>query len=444
MKKFLIIWFGQLISIIGSGMTAFALGVWIYQQTGQATPFALTVLFSSLPRILLSPFAGSLADRWNRRWMMILADTGSALTTLLILILLNKGELQIWEIYIVATLSSVFSAFQEPAYTASITMLVPKKDLARASGMVQMSQALEIIIAPLLAGILFSIIGLNGIIAIDFSTFFFAIGALFLIKIPQPKLEAGVKGGHKGIVWRDAVFGWNYLRARAGLFGILIFFALVNFLLNFAFVLYIPMILAFTTAEVLGIVQMVSGSGMLGGSMLISAWGGPKRKRINAVIGFIALGGLGLLLAGLRASAISIGLGLFLLMFTVPLASAPSQAIFQTKVATDVQGRVFAIRSMIARSAMPLAYLIAGPLADRIFNPLLEEGGGLANTFIGDIIGVGAGRGIGLIFVISGTILLLASMIAFADPHIRNVEAELPDVIPEKPDEEPVSQPSEA
>lgn len=166
----------------------------------------------------------------------------------------------------------------------------------------------------------------------------------------------------------------------------------------------------------------------------MSAWGGPKRRRINAVIGFIGLASVGLMIAGLKASAISIGLGMSLLMFFIPLASGPSQAIFQTKVAPEVQGRVFAIRSMISRSAMPLAFLLAGPLADKVFNPMLEEGGLLANTVIGRTLGVDPGRGIGLIFVCSGIALLIATAVAYANPRIRNVEEELPDALPDTVD----------
>ena len=435
MKTFLIIWLGQVISIIGSGMTGFALGVWIYEQTGQATPFALTVLFSSLPRIILSPIAGSLADRWNRRMIMILTDTGSALVTLVAVLLFSIGELQVWHIYLIAVMGSVFASFQEPAYTASITMLVPKKDLARASGMVQMVQAIEMIVAPLLAGVLFVSIGLQGIFFIDFLTYFFAIGALLIVRIPQPELQDDPGDLKKGTVWRDAVFGWNYLRDRSGLLGILLFFALVNFLLNTAAVLYIPMVLAIGSAAVLGIVQTVSGVGMLGGSLVMSAWGGPKKKRINAVIVFILIASIGLIIAGLRANPVFIGAGMFILMFCVPLASGPSQAIFQMKVAPDVQGRVFAIRSMISRSATPLAFLIAGPLADLIFNPLLAENGALSSTVIGDVFGVGSGRGIGLIFVLAGIGMLFATAAAYGNPRIRNVEEELPDMIPDSPDE---------
>ncbi len=430
MRTFFIIWGGQIISIVGSGLTAFALGVWIFEQTGQATPFALTVMFASVPRILLSPVAGALADRVNRRQLMILADSGDALVTLGAFLLLTRGDLAVWHIYVIAALSSVFAAFQEPAYTASITMLVPKKDLARASGMVQMGQAAEMLVSPILAGLLFVSIGFRGIVLIDFVTYFFAIGALLLVDIPQPKPAAEPSAGDGGLM-RDVAFGWSYLRARAGLFGLLLYFALVNFSVNFAAVLTGPLVLSFASPSVMGLVQTISGVGMLVGSVVMSAWGGPQR-RILAVLGFIALGSVGLGLVGLRPSPWTIAAGLFTLMFAVPLAAGPSQAIFQSKVEPGVQGRVFAMRTMIARSMMPVAFLSAGPLADQVFEPLLRPGGALASGAIATVFGVGPGRGIGLIYVLAAIILLGATALAFAHPRIRNIEDELPDVVPEE------------
>ncbi len=430
MRTFFIIWLGEFISILGSGLTSFALAVWIYRQTGQATPFALTILFGTLPRILLTPLAGSLADRGNRRRIMILADTGSALATLAIVLVLVYGELQVWNIYLLALVGAAFAAFQEPAYTASISMLVPKENLARASGMIQMGQAIEMILSPILAGFLFVAIGLNGIILIDFITFFFAVGALLIVNIPQPRLEP-VEAHRQANFLRDAAYGWQYLRERAGLFGLLWYYALVNFLLNLSGVLIGPLVLSFSNPGVYGPIQMVFGLGMLGGSILMSAWGGPKR-RVYAVIGFIALAGAGQVIGGLRPNVFLIGLGLFLLTFCVPLASGPSQAIFQSKIEPSVQGRVFAMRILISRSMLPLAYLLAGPLADYVFGPLMNPGGALASTPLGAILGAGPGRGIGLIYVVAGLTLLLASGLAFANPRIRNVEDELPDIAPQE------------
>lgn len=433
MKTFLVIWLGELISMIGSGLTSFALAVYIYQKTGQATPFALTVLFGNLPALVLLPVAGSLADRFNRRWIMILSDLGAALVTLGALIVLLAGDLQIWHIYLLAFFGAVFGAFQEPAYTASTVMLVPKEQLSRANGMVQMGQALQSIIVPVAAGFLFVAIGLKGIVVIDFVTFFFAIGALLAVRIPQPRVAEEQTQESNGKKLRsDIAFGWRYLRARTSLLGLLLYFAMVNFLLNFSAVLASPLVLSNYPASVLGVVQMVIGLGMLAGGIAMSVWGGPKTgRKIPYVIGFIGLSMLGLIVAGLRPGAVFVASGLFILLFMVPLASGLSQAIWQVKVAPDVQGRVFSIRAMISRSMMPLAFLLAGPLADYVFEPLMSSSGTLAATFIGSLLGVGAGRGIGLIFVLSGLTGVLVTILVYANAHIRNLEDELPDAVGE-------------
>lgn len=429
MRPFLVIWLGQLISIFGSGLTAFALGVWTFQETGQATPFAITVLSGSIPRILLSPLAGSMADRKNRRWIMILTDTGSAVVTFMAVLLVWTGKLQIWHIYVLAAIGASMAAFQEPAYTSSITMLVPADQLARASGLVQMSQAMEMLVAPLLAGVLYASIGLQGVMLIDFATYFFAIGSLALIPIPQPpppETEVGQKPG----VWSDARFGWLYLRSRPGLFGLLLYFALANYMLNTAGVLLGPLVLSIATPQAMGLVQTLGGVGMLAGSLIMSLWGGPTR-RIYAVIGFVALAGVGLMTTGWRADLPLVISGTMLLMAAIPLASGPSQAIFQSKVALNAQGRVFAMRGMIARSMMPLAFLLAGPLADQVFGPLMGASGPIAGSPIGSYLGVGPGRGIGLMLIACGLITILASVMALLHPRIRNLERDIPDVVGE-------------
>jgi MFS transporter, DHA3 family, macrolide efflux protein len=292
--------------------------------------------------------------------------------------------------------------------------------------MMQMGQALEMVITPVIAGVLFVTIELSGILVIDFVTFLFAVGALLLVRIPQPKLTEHDE--KKASVWSDAKFGWNYLKARPGLFGLLWYFAMVNFLLNWSAVLIGPMILSRFSAGTLGTIQMFVGLGMLAGGILSSVWA-PKR-RISAVIGFIGLALVGMIVAGLRPSPFFVGAGLFWLMIFIPLASASSQAVFQSKVAPDVQGRVFSIRGMISRSVMPIAFLIAGPLADRVFNPLLDTNGAWANTFLGTLLGTGAGRGIGFMFIASALVGIVVTLIAYANPHIRNIEDELPDALP--------------
>jgi MFS family permease len=221
------------------------------------------------------------------------------------------------------------------------------------------------------------------------------------------------------------------------LFLLLWYFALANFLLNVSGVMLTPLVLSFGGPDALGLVQGAFGLGMLVGSLIMSAWGGPKR-RVIGLIGFATLIPLGMMITGSSMSLVIIGMGSFVLMFFIPFASALSQAIFQTKVAPDVQGRVFAIRGMIAQSIMPLAFLISGPLADGLLEPLMADGGVLATTFVGTTLGTGPGRGIGLMFVLSGILLIAASVIAFINPRIRNLEEEIPDAIPDDEDEEKV------
>lgn len=430
MKTFFIIWIGQLTSMIGSGLIGFALAVWIFQQTGQATPFALTGLFAILPRVLLSPVAGAITDRWNRKKIMLVSDSLSGVVTLVTAILLLTGRMEVWMVYMISFWGAVFASFQQPAYMASIVMLVPKDQLTRANSMVQMGGSISNILTPLLAGVLFATIGMQGIILIDVVTYLIAIATLILVHIPQPEKQAGEPQG-KISVFADVALGWRYLVERPGLLGLLFYFAVVNFMANISSALIGPLVLSFGSATSLGAVQTIMGSGVLAGSLLMSIWGGPKKRMIKAVIGFIALASLGFWIAGLRPSLVYVGLGLFVLLFFIPFASGPSSAIFARKVAPDVQGRVFATRSMISLSMMPLAYLLSGVLADRVFNPWLVEGGALADTFIGRWIGVGSGRGIGLMMICSGLLLLIASGAAFAHPRIRNIEQEIPDALPE-------------
>lgn len=432
MRTFLLIWVGQLVSVIGSGLTGFGLSVWIFEQTGEATPIALNALFYNLPRVLLSPFAGSIADRQNRRWIMVLADTGAALSTAAVAVLLFTGRLEIWHLYLSTAVSSAFSTFQEPAYRASVTMLVPKKDFVRAGGIQQIGSAAQSILTPILAGILYVAIDLRGVILIDFATFFFAIGALLFVQIPQPRLTTDIEQeGKKPSMLRDAAYGLRYLRDRPGLLGLLLYYAAVNFFLSLSGVLTAPLILSFGTPADMGLVQMSGGIAMLAGGLLMSAWGGPRKKYIPWVIAAIAMNSFGYLLFGLRPSTGMAAAASFVVLFFIPISAALSQAVWQKKVAPDVQGRVFAIRAMIAYSIIPLSNLSAGPLADRIFEPLMAVDGVLGKSWIGGLIGAGPGRGIALVYIASAVFLWLISLAAISSPRIRDLEEEVPDAVPD-------------
>lgn len=432
MAIFYIVWLGQVISLVGSGLTSFALGVWVFQRTDSITQFALIGLFTVLPRVLLSPLIGPLVDRWDRRWAMILSDTGAGLSTLTIVLLLYGGRLEIWHIYLLAAVSAAFGTVQWPAYMASTTLLVPKGNLGRANGMSQFGQAASEILAPALAGALLLTIGLGGIILIDFASFLFAVVTLLIVRFPKPQTTTSAEGKPgEGSWWHEIAYGWNYVTARRGLLGLLIFLATVNFMWGMVGALITPMILGFTSSHMLGVIISVAGAGMLVGSLAMSIWGGPKR-RIYGVLNFELLSGVCFMLIGLRPAFWSVMLGVFGAHATIAIIYGSNQAIWQSKVAPGVQGRVFATQQMIARAATPLAFLLAGPLAERFFEPLLTASGPLV-AGVGGIIGTGAGRGIGLLFILMGVAKIVVSLGAYLNPSIRYVEDELPDVVIDRP-----------
>jgi DHA3 family macrolide efflux protein-like MFS transporter len=422
---FALIWFGQLISLVGSGLTSFALGVWLYQSTESVTAYALIVLCTMAPHILFSPLAGTLVDRWDRRRAMIFSDTGAGLSTLIIVLLLSSEQSTLWPIYVATAASSAFSAFQWPAQAAAVTLLVSKEHYGRANGMVQLSQAVGYIAPPALAGFLVTKIQIQGVILIDFVTFACAVFTLLFVRIPRPEPTAGDETG-KGSLRREFLYGWSYLTTRPGLLGILIVFVLTNFLLGLVMALFTPMMLSFADADVVGAVTSIGATGMLVGGALMGVWGGPKRC-INGVLGSLLLEGAALFVGGLRPSIPLVAIAAFAFFFCFAIFSASSDAIWQGKVAPGVQGRVFAMGSAVAMSSMPLAYVLAGPLADRVFEPLLAVNGPLARS-VGQVIGVGRGRGIGLMFIVMGVFTMLAAAGGYLQPRIRLVEDELPDV----------------
>jgi DHA3 family macrolide efflux protein-like MFS transporter len=420
MRVFSVIWFSQLVSIVGSGLTSFALGVWVYQQTHSATQFALITLFLVLPGVLLSPLAGALADRHSRKLLIILGDFGSALGTLAIALLVYAGKLEVWHIYLATAFSSVCGAFQWPAFAASIPLLVPEQKLGRANGMVQVAEAAGLVISPLLAGVLVVTIGLWGVILIDFATFLFAVIAVALMPIPRVVRASGAPEAPKSSLSRDIAESWSYLRTRSGLLTLFALFASFNFIVGMAGILVQPLILSFASPAVLGTLVSIGGSGLLIGGLVMGVWGGPKH-RVRGILLFMLIGGILLCLHGLAPSPLLIGFVAPTFLFTWPILNGSSYSILQTKVAAEMQGRVFALSHMITQSSRPVAALIAGPLADGVFEPLLMPNGALAGN-IGRTIGTGPGRGIALLFIVLGLLEILTAVWGYLHPQLRRLE----------------------
>ena len=427
MRAFGIIWIGQVISLLGTAMTNFGLTIWAYEKTGQATSLAMIGFFFVTPMVVLSPIAGAIVDRSNRKLMMMLSDLAAGLTTIVVFALYATGHLQIWHLYITAAISGAFQTFQWPAFSAAITVMLPKEQYGRANGMLELADSASGIFAPLLAGVLLGIIGLAGIMIIDIVSFSFAIGALLFVFIPQPeRTEAGREG--QGSIWKEAMYGFPYIFKRRSLLGLQLVFMVGNLFAGLAFTLLAPMILARTSSNemVLGSVQSAGAIGGVVGGVAMSAWGGTKRK-VHGVLGGWILGSLsGELLLGLgRDLPVWLVAG-FLAAFFVPFINASNQAIWQAKVAPDVQGRVFATRRLIAWLVSPLARLIAGPLADKVFEPAMQEGGTLAGTF-GWLVGTGNGAGMALILVFCGLAAALVAVTGYATRAVRDAEVILPD-----------------
>jgi len=424
---FILIWVGQLVSITGSGLTGFTLGIWTYQRTGSATQYALIFTFTILPAVIISPFAGSLVDRWDHRRVLIVSHLGIGASTLLLALLLLAGRLEVWHIYLASAFQSALNTFQWLALSAAVTLVVPQRHLGRASGMTQLGESIARVVSPALAGVLLLSVRLWGVLLINCLTSLIAVLTLLVTRIPKLAAVPTKSQDGRDSLLRDVGYGWSYVTERRGLFGLLIFFALTNFLSGMVVVLSTPFILSFASAAALGMILSIAGAGMVVGSLVMSGWGGPKR-RVNAVLGFEMLAGASIVLAGIGRSAALVAVATFVFSFSVATTLACSQAIWQSKIEPGVQGRVFAVRRMIAWSILPFAYVIAGPLADKVFTPLLVVGGPLAGT-VGRVIGVGPGRGIGLLFVVMGTFVVLISAVGFLFPRLRLVEQELPDIV---------------
>ncbi|HKO57470.1 MAG TPA: MFS transporter [Thermoanaerobaculia bacterium] len=422
-RAFLWIWIGQLISVIGSRLSTFAVGIWVLQKTGSTTQYAFIFICMAVPALLLAPFAGALVDRWDRRKVMIAADALSAVTVLGLGVLLYLNLLGLWEIYVAAGLQAVATGFQVPAYMASIPLLVPKEQLARANGMVQTAFAAAQIVGPALAGVLVATISLYGVLFVDFVTFVAGIIALVLVDIPRP--APSEEHEQAGALWHEAAEGWRFVRERSGLLGLLGLFGFTNFLFGIVSILITPMVLSFSNAAGLGMQMSVGGIGLLLGGLMMSAWGGPRR-RIHGVLASTVFAGLMLAAHGLRADIWFVSVMGLLFFISLPIMNASQDSIWQTKVPAALQGRCFAIQRVLSEAAMPIGFCIAGPLADRVFEPLMRPNGPLAGS-VGSVIGVGAGRGIALIFIVSGLTMAVAGLAGYAVRGLRNVETDLAD-----------------
>lgn len=435
MRKFVLIWFGQLVSTIGSYMSEFALTLWAWSLTGSATALALVGFFSLLPRIFISLFAGIIVDRANRKHLIMLGDAIAASSTLGILILHLSGNLAIWHLYIAALVNGGFGQIQQLAYSTSITLLVSPQNYTRANSMNSAVHYGSNIIAPAIAGVLYPIIGLTGILLIDLATFGVAIATLVWIRIPQVRRAESAKGAKVAeeagevnklrVFWSEVTFGIRYIWQRDSLRTLLLVTTAFWLAHDLGGAVFSPMILARSDndARILGAISSAAGIGGVTGAVVLSAWGGTKRRVKGMLAGFMG--------AGVAKTIFGLGQSLtvwlpaqFCSSLNFPLLGSSKTALLMETVPPEFQGRVFAADELVVKLVSAIATLMAGLLSDRFFEPAMKSETILSSLFT-PIFGNGAGAGMALLYVGCALAMFLVGAIAFQLPQLKQLEDEV-------------------
>lgn len=423
LRTFYILVISQTFSLIGSRMTSIAIGIWLFTNTGNTTPLLLTAFFAELPGMLGSSLAGVLVDRWNRRHVLILADAGQALGTLLLLFSFTSGQFQIWHLYLIVLFQGIFAIFQNPAKDATTTLLVSEGQRERANAILQMAFPLAGVVAPVLTGILYLLIRINGVILIDLATFLVAVLVVYLMKIPQPEQSEEGKAV-MGNVWHELGGAFRFLQTRRSLLHLVFYSAFINFLLNGPLELAIPYLITVTGSETtMGALMGVFSLGAFSGAALIAVWGG-TRPRMHTLLPGILLTGAMFLVYGTARTPLLLGMSLFILILPLPVSSALFVSILQIKVPPDLQGRIFGMIAQLEFVGATLSFLLVGPLVDRVLEPAVGKPGW---QVVAPLVGSQSGAGIGLLLVITGAIILITTLAVIALPYIRQLELILPD-----------------
>jgi MFS transporter, DHA3 family, macrolide efflux protein len=394
--RFVAIWAGQLVSLLGSALTAFGLAVHIYRRTGDVADLAVIGIAAYAPQILVGPYGGVLADRRDRRRLMLAGDAGAALATAALLGCAAAGRLETWSAALLVALAAACQAMQWPAWEAAIVELVPVHQLARANGLVELARGITQLVAPLAAGVLFGRVGLGGIIAIDLATF--AAGAVPLLAIRFPPRRAEARPSRGWLV--DLAAAWRFVAARAGLVAMLLLFAGTALTFGVAELLLKPLVLASAEPWALGLVLSMVGGGIVAGAVTMAILGAPARK-IATILWLQVAEGIALIAAGLAPSLEALCAAGFAYGAVIPPTFACARFVWQVKVPADLQGRVSALRNVTLLCAVPIGYAIAAPIA----------------ALLGTAPAIAA----------AGAVTAAAAALAYAFAPYRRIERALPD-----------------
>ncbi|MBB6348227.1 amino acid adenylation domain-containing protein [Nonomuraea muscovyensis] len=424
MGRFLTIAAGQQISMIGSALTGWALPITILVDSGSVAQFSVLAVLN-LAGLLISPLAGAIVDRGDRRRVLLLADCASVAIQGVLGALLLFGDLRLWQIYLLIVALSIATTFQRLAYTSAVPQLVPKHYLGHAMGVTQMTNGVAQLVVPLIAAGLLAWIGLGGIVVLDVASYVFAIAVVLLVRFPdtlpwRPREPLGTE------IAKGFAYTWN----ERGLRAMLAFFAVLNVFLSPLLLLVSPLVLSFATLTEVSVVSVVTGLGVLLGGFTMALWGGPATWRFRGVLAATLAIALGSVITSLRPSLLLVGAGAFCLTFFLTVMNAIYSTIVQIKVPYRYHGRVFALNTLVAWSTLPVGMGLVAPLGTALFDPMLAPGGALAPT-VGALIGVGPGRGIAFLYLACALGMVLVVAGALRVRRLARFDVDMPDALPD-------------
>lgn len=399
--KFMLLWAGELISAVGSGLTSFGLGVYVFQQTGSAGSMAVVTLLAFLPTLLLSVPAGVLADRYDRRLLMMVGDGCSALGILYILFCMLRGDAKLWQICLGVFISATFSALLEPSYRATVTDLLTKEEYSKASGMVSLAGSARYLISPVLAGALLSVSDIKLLLLIDICTFFpTVLGAAFVRK----EIAAG-SAEHRPPFWESLRQGWGAITGNRGIFILVIVSSVMTCFMGSFQILAQPLILDFADSATLGVGETVCACGMLVSGLFLGMRG-IKRGYVKALSASLLLAGFMMIGFGFWENIYPICLFGFLFFATLPFANSCLDYLVRTNISDELQGRAWGVIGFLSQIGYVVAYGVAGAAADGIAAGLQ----------------IGVGRGAAAVIMLAGILLAVTALLLYPVGSVRALE----------------------
>lgn len=439
MRTFYLLLIAQAVSLVGTHVTGFSLSVWTYQQTGSLTLYGAILVSSIVPGILVAPVAGVVIDRWNRRRTLLIAHVGGGLAVLVLAVAYQLDALTLGIILPMLMVKSAFENVTVLAFTASTATLVPPAQLDRANGLAQLGGGVAQLASPAMGGVLLPLIGIGGIFVIDVVSFVYAVVVLLWVRIPDVAASATpAKDGRSVRAFlSDGAAGMRYLRGQPGLIRLAIIVSFVTFAMSVVQFLFAPLVLSFASLRALGFASSIAGVGLLVGSVVLSVRGQPRR-RIEGLLWFMVAQGAVLLIAGAKPSIALATIGAFGVFFFMPFIAGGAQTLWQRTVPLELQGRAFAVRLMLEQLMLTLASVLAAPLSDWVFEPLMAPGGALAGS-VGALLGVGKGRGVALLIAVLGLAIMGAALISRWSRPLASLD---PAAVDDRPAMPPVDAPA--